>query len=130
MGKTAGKGMSQLFEPVGLHGSPVPTVSVGICEAAPASGLADISFFQISLSFVKGQRGFSLLLHTLHFLTPFLARPLTSLKLMGVLSLDFLDPAFSPTCASLSLGSEAVKGKAAQWPYCSETKWLKILTGL
>lgn len=53
MGKTAGKGMSQLFEPVGLHGSPVPTVSVGICEAAPASGLADISFFQISLSFVK-----------------------------------------------------------------------------
>lgn len=25
------------------------------------------------------------------------------------------------------MGSEAVKGKAAQWPYCSETKWLKVL---
>lgn len=28
------------------------------------------------------------------------------------------------------MGNEAVKGKAAQWPYCSETKWLKVLIGL
>lgn len=38
IGKTAGKEMSQVFKHVGLHGSPVPlepTVSVGVCEAAP-----------------------------------------------------------------------------------------------
>lgn len=72
-------------------------------------------------------RGFYFLLHTLHFLPPFLARPLTSLKLVGVLSLDLLDPAFPQ---HVQVCFWALKGKAAQWPYCSETKWLKILIGL
>lgn len=88
-------------------------------------------FFK-SLSFVKDKSHEGVFPPSSHppFSNSFHGQTLDLLEVNGCFVAGLFGFCFFPTCASLSLGSEAVKGKAAQWPYCSETKWLKILIGL
>lgn len=88
-------------------------------------------FFK-SVSFIKDKSlegGFPCSSHP-PFSNSFLGQTFDLPEVNGCFVPGFFGSCFTPTCASLSLGNEAVKGKASQCPYCSETKWLKILIGL